>query len=80
MQTVNVREARAQISKLLDAVEAGEEIIIQRNGKPVARLAPIKSSETMGHFPDRRAFRHRLPPSREDSVDLVRRLWDNERF
>ena len=38
MQTVNVREARARISQLLDAVEAGEEIIIQRNGKPVAQL------------------------------------------
>ena len=80
MQTVNVRQARAQISQLLDAVEAGEEIIIQRNGKPVARLMPIKSSETMVHFPDRSAFRQRLPLSREDSVNLVRRLRENERF
>jgi prevent-host-death family protein len=80
MQTVNVREARAQISQLLDAVEAGEEIIIQRNGKPVAQLVPVKSSRSMVHFPDRRAFRQRFPPSREDSVDLVRMLRDNERF
>jgi prevent-host-death family protein len=80
MPTVNVREARARISQLLDAVEAGEEIIIKRNGNPVARLVPIKSSHTAVQFPDRRAFRRRLPPSREDSANLVRKLRDNERF
>ncbi len=80
MPTVNVRDARARIGQLLDAVEAGEEIIIQRNGNPVARLMPIESTEIVARFPDRREFRHRLPPSREHSADLVRSLRDNERF
>lgn len=42
MVTVNVHEAKTQLSRLLKRVEAGEEVIIARNGKPVARLAPFK--------------------------------------
>lgn len=38
MQTVNIHAAKTQLSRLIDAVEAGEEVIIARAGKPVARL------------------------------------------
>ena len=38
MVTVNVHEAKTTLSRLLVQVEAGEDIIIARNGKPVARL------------------------------------------
>ena len=38
MATFNVHEAKTHLSKLLAKVEAGEEVIIARNGKPVARL------------------------------------------
>ncbi|MDP9095940.1 MAG: type II toxin-antitoxin system Phd/YefM family antitoxin [Pseudomonadota bacterium] len=41
MQTVNIHAAKTQLSRLIEAVEAGEEIIIARAGKPVARLVPI---------------------------------------
>ena len=47
MQKVNVREARQQISRLLDAVALGEEIVIMRHGKPAARLLPIPKDETV---------------------------------
>lgn len=40
--TVNVHAAKTQFSKLLAKVSAGEEIIIAKAGKPVARLSPIK--------------------------------------
>jgi prevent-host-death family protein len=40
MKQVNVYEAKAHLSRLLDQVEAGEEIIIGRAGRPVARLIP----------------------------------------
>jgi prevent-host-death family protein len=39
---VNVYEAKAQFSKLLAQVEAGDEIVIARHGKPVARLVPLQ--------------------------------------
>lgn len=38
---LNVTEARDQLVKLLDAVEAGEEVAILRRDRPVARLVPI---------------------------------------
>ena len=38
MATVNFREAKTHLSRLLARVAAGEEVIIARNGKPVARL------------------------------------------
>ena len=42
MTTVNVHEAKTNLSKLLVKVEAGEEVVIARNGKPVARLVKCK--------------------------------------
>lgn len=39
---VNVYEAKTQLSKLLEQVEAGHEIVIARNGRPVARLVPLQ--------------------------------------
>ncbi len=41
---VNVYEAKTQLSKLLEQVEAGDEIVIARNGRPVARLVPLQRS------------------------------------
>lgn len=42
MVTVNVHEAKTHLSRLLKQVEAGEEVTIARNGKPVARLVSSK--------------------------------------
>lgn len=41
MRLVNVYEARGQFSKLLEQAEAGEEIVVARNGKPIVRLVPV---------------------------------------
>ncbi|RZT38414.1 type II toxin-antitoxin system Phd/YefM family antitoxin [Cupriavidus agavae] len=43
MLTVNMHDAKTQLSKLVEAIESGsqEEIIIARNGKPAARLIPM---------------------------------------
>jgi len=38
---VNIHEAKTHLSKLLARVSAGEEVIIARAGKPIARLVPI---------------------------------------
>ncbi|TMJ13552.1 MAG: type II toxin-antitoxin system Phd/YefM family antitoxin [Alphaproteobacteria bacterium] len=40
--TVNVHEAKTHLSKLLDRVHAGEEIIVAKAGKPYAKLVPVK--------------------------------------
>ncbi|HET9300344.1 MAG TPA: type II toxin-antitoxin system Phd/YefM family antitoxin [Candidatus Polarisedimenticolaceae bacterium] len=43
MTMVNVHEAKTRLSKLLEQVEDGQEVIIARNGHPVARLVPMPS-------------------------------------
>jgi prevent-host-death family protein len=44
MRSVNVHEAKTQLSKLLEEVEAGERVIIARAGEPVAVLGPYKAA------------------------------------
>ena len=39
---VNIHEAKTHLSKLLERVASGEEVIIAKAGKPVARIVPIK--------------------------------------
>ena len=41
MRTVNIHAAKTQLSRLVEAAAAGEEIIIAKAGKPVARLCPL---------------------------------------
>ena len=43
MKTINVHEAKTHLSRLLETVEEGEEVIIARAGRPVAKLVPLKS-------------------------------------
>jgi len=41
MRTINIHAAKIQLSRLVDAAAAGEEIIIAKSGKPIARLGPL---------------------------------------
>ncbi len=41
--TVNVHEAKTHLSKLLARVRVGEEVIIAKAGKPIARLVPVEA-------------------------------------
>jgi prevent-host-death family protein len=50
VKPVNIHEAKTHFSKLIERVAAGEEVIIARNGKPVAKLVPLPSG------PPRRVF------------------------
>lgn len=57
MRTAGVREARQNLTDLLDDVRKGREVLITDRGRPVARLAPVEQRRP---FPDlarvRRAF------------------------
>ena len=47
MKAINMLQAKAKLSCLIDAIEQGKEreIIITRNGRPAAKLVPIDSSK-----------------------------------
>jgi prevent-host-death family protein len=70
MRTAGVREARQNLTDLLDAVKKGREVVITDRGRPVARLAPV---EPRRPFPDlarlRRAFRGPDPALSRAIVD-----------
>ena len=61
MRTVNIHAAKTHLSRLVEDAAAGEEIIIAKSGKPVARLCPLvkpKARRPLGilngkiHVPD----------------------------
>lgn len=45
MLNFNIHEAKTNLSSLIQQVEAGEDVVIMRAGKPVARLTSYKKSE-----------------------------------
>ena len=42
MTTVSIHEARVHLSRLIAQVEAGDDVVIARDGKPVARLVAVE--------------------------------------
>lgn len=44
METVNIHQAKTNLSRLLSRVEHGEEIVISNRGIPVAKLVPFRTS------------------------------------
>lgn len=46
VRSVNVHQAKTELSKLLKEVERGGEVVIARNGQPVARLVPFPPAGT----------------------------------
>jgi len=55
---VNVKEARTKISSLLDRTQKGEEVVIVRRGKRVARLVAV--GDTDKRLPDLSTFRNSI--------------------
>lgn len=55
MALVNIHEAKTQLSRLLERVRAGEEIVIAKAGKPCARLVPLDPppQRVLGRYRDR---------------------------
>ena len=59
MVTVNVHEAKTHLSRLLVQVESGDEVVIARHGKPVAKLVQISERGRPVFWFDERANRAR---------------------
>ena len=45
MQTINIHEAKTHLSKLLEQVQAGEDVVIAKSGKPIAKLTGISPAK-----------------------------------
>jgi prevent-host-death family protein len=77
MLQVTVAEAKSQLSSLLDAVEAGEAVVITRRGKPIAELVPRCSVRDL--LPQLAALREALPEQQASGVETLRLLRDESR-
>ena len=77
MVQVTVAEAKSQLSSLLDAVEAGEAVVITRRGKPIAELVPRCSVRDL--LPQLAAMREALPEQQASGVETMRALRDDSR-
>ena len=47
MQTINIHQAKTHLSKLLEEVSKGLEVVIAKSGKPVARLTSISPAKPL---------------------------------
>jgi len=72
MITVNLVQAKARLSELLDKVEAGEEVIITRYGRAVAHIQPVSRPKRPLMLRDLAAFRTTMPHLRGPSAELLR--------
>jgi antitoxin (DNA-binding transcriptional repressor) of toxin-antitoxin stability system len=80
MLTVNLAQAKARLSELLNRVESGEEIVITRYGKPVAQIRQAIPPKKPLPLEKLAAFRARMPHWPKASARLLRELRDDERY
>ena len=76
MVTVNLVQAKAHLSELLDRVEAGEEVIITRHGRAVAHIRPVSRPKHPLMLDDLATFRATMPRLRRPSAELLRAARD----
>jgi prevent-host-death family protein len=76
MVTVNLVQAKAHLSELLDKVEAGEEVIITRHGRAVAHIHSVSRAKHPLMLDDLAAFRATMPRLRRPAAELLREARD----
>ena len=72
-ETLNIHEARARLSSLVDRAHGGEEFLIARRGRPLARLVPLSEDveEALARFAELRD-RHTGPSLSMADLDAAR--------
>lgn len=80
MDVINLADAKAHLSELLDRVEAGDSIDITRRGKPVARLTAVARPRQRIDATLLQSLTATMPPQAESAADLVRSMRDGDRY
>jgi prevent-host-death family protein len=75
-KTYSVAEAKSGLSELLDRVEAGEEILITRRGRPIARVEGAEVPRKKLPLPSLQALRATQPKAKTPIAVLIRQLRD----
>lgn len=80
MKTVNLAEAKAHLSELVEQAAAGETVQILRRGKPVAQLVPPERKKKPIDIEMLRRVAAKMPYQTESAGDFIRRMRDSERY
>ena len=82
MSVIKINDMKDRIEELVTRVQAGETILIEKDGKTVARLEGMGPALAKEPVPEEfswealRRFTDSLPPAQEPAADLIRRLRD----
>ena len=74
MVTVNLAQAKARLSELLDRVEAGQEIVITRRGRAMAHLSAVIGPKKPLPLGELAGFRASMPRLRRPAAELLREV------
>jgi prevent-host-death family protein len=80
MESVNLADAKAHLSELVERAAAGDIVRITRRGKPVAQITAIKAARKRIDPSALRALTDAMPVQPEPARDLVRRMRDQDRY
>jgi antitoxin (DNA-binding transcriptional repressor) of toxin-antitoxin stability system len=80
MNTVNLADAKAHLSELVERAAAGETICITKRGKPVAQLSAVTAPRKPVDLAALRALTARMSMQQESAGDFVRRMRDESRY
>ncbi|MBA2276926.1 MAG: type II toxin-antitoxin system prevent-host-death family antitoxin [Chloroflexia bacterium] len=78
MQQASVREVRDNLRAYLDRAEAGEEIVVMRRGKEVARIVPPRREPK--RFPDLTEFRKSIKLRGDSPLETVLKMREETRY
>lgn len=80
MGSVNLADAKAHLSELVERAASGDPVHITRRGKPVAQITAIETPRKRIDLSVLRALTDAMPLQRESARDLVRRMRDEDRY
>jgi prevent-host-death family protein len=72
MDSISLSEAKANLSAIMDRVEAGEAFTVMRRGKPVGMIAPVAKPRKPIDWEEVRRIRSAMTKSTVESVVLIR--------
>lgn len=80
MKKVPVNKVREQLAKYLTEAERGEEVIITKHNKPIAKLVNYEESKQKKEFPDMEEFRKKIKIKGKPLSETVIEIRRNARY
>jgi antitoxin (DNA-binding transcriptional repressor) of toxin-antitoxin stability system len=80
MPEINLAEAKARLSELVDRAAAGERIVITKRGKPVLEMVKPRSAPQRVDLKALRQLTHGQPRQKQGAAEALRELRDQARY